>query len=126
MLKSFPGAMVFNRSLHDKPTRRIHLKNNNPAAAVWNNSTPISAAYFEKSPSSECVGNEALGKGTRQRRSRTTRVGEAASPPVAVRAVRAVETPPSLAYKEARKGSLEMDERQRSAAIERARRGGSC
>lgn len=117
--------MVFNRSLHDKPTRRIHLRNNNRTAAVWNNSTPISA-YFEKSSSSECVGNEAIGKGTRQRKSRTTRVGEAASPPVADKAARAVETPPSLAHKEARKASLEMDEKQRSAATERARSGGSC
>lgn len=48
MLKSFPGAMVFNRSLHDKSLQWIHLKNNNPTAA-WNNSTPTSAAYFEKS-----------------------------------------------------------------------------
>lgn len=49
MLKSFPGAMVFNRSLHEKSMGRIHLKNNNLPAA-WNNSTPILAAYFEKSP----------------------------------------------------------------------------
>lgn len=42
------GQWFFNRSLHDKSLQRIHLKNNNPAAA-WNNSTPTSAAYFEKS-----------------------------------------------------------------------------
>lgn len=50
MLKSFPGAMVFNRSLHDKPSRWMHSKNNNNPAAAWNNSTPTSAAHFEKGP----------------------------------------------------------------------------
>lgn len=55
-----------------------------------------------------------------------TETGEAAYPLVADNATHAVETTPSGAYKEAHKASMEMDDKHRSAAIERERRGGSC
>lgn len=55
-----------------------------------------------------------------------TETGKAAYPLVPDKAVHAVETTQSEAYKETDKASVEMDDKQRSAAIKRERRGGSC
>lgn len=54
-----------------------------------------------------------------------TETGKAAYPLVTDNATYAVETTQSRAYKEAPKASMEMDDKQKYAAIE-SRRGGSC
>ena len=51
---------------------------------------------------------------------------KAAYPLVADNATHAAETTWSRAYKEAHKAGMEMDDKQRSTAIKRGRRGGSC
>lgn len=64
-------------------------------------------------------------KGNKTKEPQNTETGEAAYPLVPDNAGHAVETTQSGAYKEADKASVEMDDKQRSAAI-KERRGGSC
>lgn len=55
-----------------------------------------------------------------------TEPGKAAYPQVVDNATHTAETTQSRAYKETHKASMEMDDKQSSAAIKRGRRGGSC
>lgn len=118
------GQWVFNRSLHDKSMRWIHLKNNNLAAA-WNNSTPILAAGLKR------------GLGQNVWEIRPSKKKEDKGGPERLKQEGSLSTRPwqcharcgnyaERPYREAHKASVEMDDKQKSAAIKSRRRGGSC
>jgi len=64
-------------------------------------------------------------KGNKTKESRMTKPGKTAYPQVADNVTHTAETTRNRAYKEGHKASVEMDDKQRSAAIKSGRRTGS-